>query len=224
MSEHLLKIPPINEKELLARCLQIEGISFAQLANLIQTIIPKDQAKRKGWAGQAIEIILGATAGTKALPDFMHLGVELKTIPFNARGIPAESTFITTIPLLTVHQQIWFNSDCYKKLKRILWIPVEGARDIPFEERRIGQAYLWSPTAEQETVLKEDWFELTTMIGTGRLEEIDATMGQYLQVRPKAANARSLCYGFNSEGNKILTLPRGFYLRRQFTETIFGTK
>ncbi|STX51381.1 DNA mismatch repair protein mutH [Legionella busanensis] len=224
MNGRLLKVPPINEKELLARCLQIEGISFAQLANLIQTTIPKDQSKRKGWAGLAIEIILGATAGTKALPDFIHLGVELKTIPFNGLGKPAESTFITTIPLLTVHQQNWLSSECYKKLKRILWIPVEGAREIPFEERRIGHAYLWSPTAEEEAILKNDWLELTTMIGTGRLENIDASLGQYLQVRPKAANARSLCYGFNSEGSRILTLPRGFYLRRQFTEAVFAMK
>ncbi|WP_419421099.1 DNA mismatch repair endonuclease MutH [Legionella sp. D16C41] len=222
MSVHLPKAPPINECELLLRCQQIEGISFAQLAQLVQLAIPKESTKRKGWAGLAIEAILGATAGTKALPDFNHLGIELKTIPFNAWGKPAESTFITTIPLLHVHQQNWYSSECYKKLKRILWIPVEGLRDIPFEARRIGQAYLWSPTASEEAILKQDWLELTTMIGMGRLEEIDATMGQYLQVRPKAANAQSLCYGFNSEGSKILTLPRGFYLRRHFTESLFA--
>ncbi|STX28920.1 DNA mismatch repair protein mutH [Legionella beliardensis] len=224
MNARLPKSPPNNEDELLFRCLQIEGISFAQLANFIQASIPKDQVKRKGWAGQAIELILGATAGTKAVPDFNHLNIELKTIPFNNRGKPAESTFITSIPLLHVHRQEWYASECYQKLKRILWIPVEGAREIPFAQRRIGQAYLWSPTPEQEEILQQDWLELTTMIGTGRLEEIDATMGHYLQVRPKAANARSLCYGLDNEGNKILTLPRGFYLRRSFTEIIFSIK
>jgi DNA mismatch repair protein MutH len=58
------------------------------------------------------------------------------------------------------------------------------------------------------------------MISAGRLDEINGRIGQYLQVRPKAANAKSLCYGFNGEGNKILTLPRGFYLRSLFTEQI----
>lgn len=222
MNGRLPKSPPSNERELLSRCLQIEGISFAQLASFIHAPIPKEQSKRKGWAGLAVELILGATAGTKALPDFNHLGIELKTIPFNAWGKPKESTFITSIPLLTVHRQAWHSSDCYRKIKRILWIPVEGAKDIPFEQRRIGQAYLWSPNSNQETILKQDWLELTTMIGTGRLEEIDATMGQYLQVRPKAANTRSLCYGFDQEGNKILTLPRGFYLRRRFTESLLN--
>ena len=52
------------------------------------------------------------------------------------------------------------------------------------------------------------------------LAEIDASMGEYLQVRPKAANGKSLCYGFDEVGNKILTLPRGFYLRSSFTMTV----
>ena len=54
----------------------------------------------------------------------------------------------------------------------------------------------------------------------GKLSEIDATMGEYLQIRPKASNGQSLCYGFDEEGSKILTLPRGFYLRSRFTNTI----
>jgi DNA mismatch repair protein MutH len=212
---------PRNEDDLLERCSLIEGLTFSQLASLTQFFIPAQQSKRKGWAGNAIEIALGATAGTKSLPDFNHLGIELKTIPFNKNGRPAESTFVTSISLLTVHQQEWHSSTCYQKLKRVLWVPVEGDSLIPFEQRRIGQAHLWSPGEQDEAILARDWLELSMMIGTGKLEAIDATMGDYLQVRPKAANARSLCYGFDSEGNRILTLPRGFYLRSRFTQTLF---
>jgi DNA mismatch repair protein MutH len=188
---------------------------------LTQFPIPKQPSRRKGWAGQAIELALGTTAGTKALPDFNHLGIELKSIPFNEAGRPSESTFVTSIPLLSVHHQTWLESTCYHKLRRVLWMPIEGAKQIPFEQRRLGQAILWSPSVEEEAILARDWLDLTTMIGTGKLEEIDASMGDYLQVRPKAAHGRSLCYGYDSEGNKVLTLPRGFYLRSKFTETIF---
>jgi len=44
---------------------------------------------------------------------------------------------------------------------------------------------------------------------------INATIGP-----SKAANGKCLCYGFDSEGNKIQTLPRGFYLRSNFTKQI----
>ncbi len=201
----------------MARCQAIEGLSFAQLAARLDLHIPDNPSQRKGWVGQAIELVLGANAGTLATPDFLNLGVELKTLPINHLGKPAESTFVTTIPLLTVHKQVWKTSQCFAKLRRVLWLSIEGDVRIPFRHRRIGRALLWSPTAEVETALANDWFELTSMIGTGMLDAINASMGQYLQVRPKAANAKSLCYGFDEIGNKILTLPRGFYLRSRFT-------
>lgn len=213
---------PKNESELLARCAGIEGLSFSQLASALQFSLPLEPVRRKGWAGQAIEIILGASSGSLSLPDFNHLDIELKTIPFNNNGKPRESTFITYIPLLEIHRQTWLTSACRRKLGKILWIPVEGSRDIPFEHRRIGRACLWSPSEEEEAVFRSDWEMLTTMISTGQLEEIDARMGKYLQIRPKAANSRAVCFGFDSAGHKIQTLPRGFYLRSSFTAKIFN--
>ena len=209
-----------NEAELVDRCREIEGLTFAQLSNHIGLPIPENPLKRKGWAGQAIELALGTTAGNQCIPDFHELGIELKTIPMNHLGKPAESTFVTTIPLLTIHQQTWETSQCFAKLRRVLWIPIEGSKDIDFYIRRIGTGVLWSPNDEQVRVLKQDWLELTDMISTGKLSEIDASMGEYLQVRPKAANAKSLCYGRDEEGQIIQTLPRGFYLRSRFTETL----
>ncbi len=209
-----------NESELLDRCHLVEGLNFSQLATHLQLTIPQEPQKRKGWAGLAMELALGTTAGTKSLPDFWHLGIELKTLPLNAQGKPAESTFVTSIPLLTIHQQNWLSSQCYAKLKRVLWLPVEGDTKIPFEQRRIGRGFLWSPNQEEEAILANDWHELTLMISTGRLDEVSAKIGQYLQIRPKAANAKSLCYGFDGEGNKVLTLPRGFYLRSSFTDSL----
>lgn len=195
---------------------------MAQLAMSLGLSIPTHPLQRKGWVGQAIELALGTTAGCKSTPDFDVLGIELKTIPINPLGNPAESTFITSIPLLTIQQQIWHTSTCYAKLKRVLWIPIEGDRRIAFEGRRIGRAVLWSPNVEEENILERDWSEFAQLISLGRLGEIDARMGEYLQVRPKAANAKSLCFGLDEEGNKILTMPRGFYLRSRFTAMILS--
>ena len=154
------------------------------------------------------------------MPDFQQLGIELKTLPVASSGKPTESTFITSIPLLTIHQQNWKSSQCYAKLKRILWIPIEGDTDIPYAHRRIGQGFIWSPDTEEELILAADWNYLTLQISTGQLETIDATAGEYLQVRPKAANGKSLCSAYDAEGNRIMTLPRGFYLRSKFTQII----
>lgn len=214
--------PPKTETELLERCSRIAGLSFAQLGLSLGLLIPAQPNQRKGWVGQAIELALGADAQNKSLPDFQDLGVELKTLPLNKSGKPTESTFITSIPLLTIHQQQWESSQCYAKLKRILWVPVEGDRDIPYPQRRIGQGFLWSPDEKQESILAADWNYLSFQISTGHLETLDATSGECLQVRPKAANGKSLCYGYDIHGNKIKTLPRGFYLRSNFTAKILS--
>lgn len=216
------KTSPKSETELLDRCSLIEGLSFAQLATALGLEIPQESQRRKGWIGLAIELALGTTAGNQAIPDFNHLDIELKTIPLNQRGKPAESTFVTSISLLSIHQETWLTSQCFAKLKRVLWLPVEGDTSIPFEHRRIGRGFLWSASEEESSILANDWNEQVLMISTGRLEEISASLGHYLQVRPKGANAKSLCYGFDSEGNKIQTLPRGFYLRASFTERIIN--
>lgn len=219
---NVIRDPVRSEADLFARCQEIEGFSFAQLASFLGIAIPEHPLQRKGWAGQAIELALGTTAGNKSLPDFAALGIELKTLPINHLGTPAESTFITTIPLLTIHQQTWATSQCFAKLKRVLWLPVEGDKEIPFHHRRVGRGVLWSPSASEEAILAEDWTEFVLMISTGKLAEIHAGMGEYLQVRPKAANSRSLCYGFDEQGDKVLTMPRGFYLRSSFTKKVLS--
>lgn len=220
---NFLELPPVkNEEELLERAKNICGLTFYQLAYQLHMEIPSESIRRKGLTGKLIELALGATAGQLAIPDFYQIGVELKTLPLTLHKKPAESTFVTSVSLMNIHQEIWQTSQCYKKLKRILWVPVEGDRAIPFEERRVGLAFLWSPSREDEQVLQNDWVEITSMIALGQLNDIDARLGKYLQLRPKASDSSSLCDVIGPDGNRIKTLPRGFYLRASFTEKILN--
>jgi DNA mismatch repair protein MutH len=216
----LAKNPPLSEEILLARCQRLAGLTFAQLAAGLGLEIPEHSLQRKGWLGCALEQALGATAGSKAHPDFCDLQIELKTLPIGYSGKPKESTFVTSIPLLTLHQQTFESSSCFAKLRRVLWVPVEGERALPYAKRRLGMGFLWSPNEQQEAILKADWLHLTSLLTTGQRETLDARQGEYLQVRPKGLNAKSLCFGFDEEGNKVRTLPLGFYLRSLFTAQI----
>jgi DNA mismatch repair protein MutH len=114
----------------------------------------------------------------------------------------------------------WKASSVYKKLARVLWIPVQSEPQLPVSERRIGNPLLWSPNQEQEEALRQDWEELAEWISLGKVEHIHGRLGKCLQIRPKAANAKELCAAIGIEGNKIQTLPRGFYLRASFTAEI----
>ncbi len=216
------RIAPHTTAELMQRAQTLQGLTLQQLAQRCGLQVPQNLQRDKGWIGQALELYLGATAANLAEPDFQQLGIELKTIPLNAVGKPRESTFVSSISLLEIAQKTWQTSVVKKKLSHVLWIPVEGDPAIAVAARRMGQAILWQPTAEQEHCLKTDWQELTDYISLGQLDKITARLGRYLQIRPKAANAKALCWAFDENGHKIQTLPRGFYLRTKFTEQVLS--
>jgi DNA mismatch repair protein MutH len=217
-----LATPPQSSDELLARAHAFAGLTLGELARRLEVPVPPDLRRAKGWVGGMFEAVLGATASSRALPDFEELGIELKTLPVTLAGMPLETTFVCTIPLADMATVEWKQSRVFRKLRRVLWVPVQGERDVPVEARRIGTALLWSPSPEEELDLRFDWEELAGMIGAGRVEDITGHLGRFLQVRPKAADSHARRLGTGADGARISTLPRGFYLRTSFTARILA--
>ncbi|MGR5284597.1 DNA mismatch repair endonuclease MutH [Vibrio maritimus] len=214
---------PKSEAELLERARQIAGISFGDLAKPANMRVPDNLKRDKGWVGQLLEWHLGATAGSKPVQDFPEIGVELKSIPIGYNGKPLESTFVCVAPLTGITGLTWEASHIRNKLSRVLWLPVEGEREIPVAERRVGSPLIWSPSKQEEALLKNDWEELMDLIALGDVNQITARSGEVLQIRPKAANSRAKTEAYGTNGQPIKTLPRGFYLRATFTSYILET-
>jgi DNA mismatch repair protein MutH len=210
-------VEPTSEPELLSRARALAGLTLGELARSLSIEPPPDLRRAKGFGGQLLERALGASAGSRGEPDFLALGVELKTLPVDRAGRPVESTFVCTIDLARLGEIEWEASLVKKKLARVLWIPVEGERRIAPGDRRIGEPLLWSPTPEEEAALRFDWEELAGLIGRGDVESISGHLGRWLQVRPKARDSRARRRGTDAEGTFFATLPRGFYLRARFT-------
>ncbi|BBM65617.1 MULTISPECIES: DNA mismatch repair endonuclease MutH [Vibrio] len=215
-----MKPEPQSEAELMERAHDIAGLSFAELAEEAGMKVPDNLKRDKGWVGQLLEWHLGAVAGSKPQQDFTKLGIELKSIPISYTGKPLETTFVCVAPLTGVHGLTWETSHVRNKLSRVLWVPVEGEREIPLSERRVGSPLIWSPNQEEEHILRSDWEELMELIVLGKFDQISARHGEALHLRPKAANAKALTEAYSANGKPIKTLPRGFYLRTQFTEQI----
>jgi len=211
---------PKTEAELLFRATEIAGFTFQELAKIANMIVPPNLKRDKGWVGQLLEWHLGATAGSKPQQDFINLGIELKSIPISHTGKPLETTFVCVAPLIGVHGLTWEKSHVRQKLSKVLWIPVEGERELPLAERKVGAPILWVPNEEEQEQLRQDWEELMEMIVLGQIEKINAKHGEVLQLRPKAANSRVLTEAYGKSGKPIKTMPRGFYLRTQFTQNI----
>lgn len=199
---------------------RLKGLSLQELAHAYHFPLPLQPKQAKGWIGQLLEIALGANAGNQAKPDFMHLGIELKTLPVSVKGDPLETTYVCHASLKPKLYESWQQSTVYQKLRHVLWIPIITDPKQPFAKRTIAQPILWQPTPQQLQILQQDWQELTDMIAMGDIEQINAEIGEYLHIRPKGANAQSLTTSHNASGEPILTLPRGFYLRSSLTKQI----
>ncbi|RDX36579.1 DNA mismatch repair endonuclease MutH [Kangiella sp. HD9-110m-PIT-SAG07] len=207
-----------NPQALLDYAQSFAGFTLGELCERYKEQIPQQLLHKKGWVGQFLEMILGATSGSLAQPDFPEIGVELKTLPIDEQGRPLESTYVSVLPLNNIQGLRWENSVVRHKLMHVLWIPIVASRNIPIENRQIGLPFLWQPTLEEERILKKDFEDVLDQVSMGKIEQIDARLGDILQVRPKAANSKALTDAIGPDGSTIKTLPRGFYLRPQFTK------
>lgn len=214
-----VRTSPKDERELLQRAHAVTGQTLAELAAAMTVETPANLDHNKGWAGQLLEAWLGASAGSEPTPDFPQLGIELKTLPVDKNARPLESTYVCTVDLQPASGS-WQESVVWQKLQKVLWLPLITSKGAAPGERRIGAALLWSPTTEQRAVLQQDWEELMDLISSGDLEQLSSRQGRYLQIRPKAANARALTRTSDTDGNMTMTLPRGFYLRPVLTREI----
>ena len=211
-------IPPPDDLEtLMRRARALEGQTLGEVLAELGLYASTDPLRTKGSAGETIERALGANGGSSPVHDFPHLGVELKTIPINADGTPLESTYVCTLSLADAETQEWETSWVRAKLARVLWIPLIGVHGLAWQERVVGAPLLWEPTPAQDDVLRGDFDDVVGLIGIGRIEELTAHKGRWMQVRPKAkdGSVRTLAYGADNEA--IATVPRGFYLRARFT-------
>jgi DNA mismatch repair protein MutH len=192
-------LPPRSLDELHARASALAGRSLVELEALLEADRSAPMLRRKGKTGQLIERALGASAGSSSTPDFVGLGVELKTIP------------------VAEHAE-WASSSVRSKLAHVLFVPVvypSSTRDDRCAT--LGTPLFWRPSTEQESVLRADFDDLVGLIALGGIERLTAKLGLWLQVRPKAAHGRVRTRAYGPEGEYLETIPRGFYLRARFT-------
>jgi DNA mismatch repair protein MutH len=214
--------PPPDLDALLARARALVGRTLADIARELGLSIEGDAARTKGRPGALVERALGATGGSAKVHDFPALGVELKTIPIDERGAPIESTHVCTMSLTDAESQDWETSWVRAKLARVLFVPLRGAASVPWPTRTIDPPVLWSPSAEEERVLRADFEEVVGLVGIGRIEDLTAHLGEWLQVRPKARDGSVRTIAWDADGEAIETVPRGFYLRTRCTAAVLA--
>jgi len=206
--------------ELLGAAGFVAGLRLGELAFLLGIPVPPDLRRAKGFVGSLLERALGASASSRAVPDFPELGVELKTLPVDASGHCLESTFVCTAEARDLEIVEWEQCRLWAKLRCVLWVPVEGTRAVPVEQRRVGAPFLWQPDQTEQALLRADWELLVSLLARGKFDSLSGHLGRHLQLRPKAAKGSSRRPALDEDGARVLAQPKGFYLRARFTEAL----
>ena len=212
--------PPRDEADLIGRAEALAGLPLARIAARFGVRVPDDLRRDKGWIGNLLETALGATAKSRAEPDFPHLGVEMKTLPVTPDGRVVESTYVCSAPLDGSLATSWEASWVRHKLARVLWMPIVADPGTPPGDRIVGAALPWSPSPEDDAALRADWQALAEAIALGEVWRVDARMGQVLQLRPKAATSDDHVWTLSDDAEWIRENPLGFYLRARFTSDL----
>lgn len=213
---------PADLWALLDRARGLGGCTVAELwAQHASGPLP-DLRRHKGLVGQLVEAALGARGGSDAQPDLPHLfapdgspGVEIKTVPLQPSGRPAESTWVSRLPMRG-ELVAFADSSVARKLACVLWIPLDAGDAVA--QRRLHEPRLWQPDQDTWRRLQADYDAALELLAAGRTEELHGGLGELLQVRPKAANAHSRVAGWDAEGRPADVLQRGFYLRAGFVQ------
>jgi DNA mismatch repair protein MutH len=210
-------IPPTAElrSQLFERAQRLEGMRVRELASELMRPCPGGGVRTKGRVGELVEIALGASGGSRRAVDFPESGVELKTIPVSEEQKPFESTFVCAVNL--DEEVDWALSWPRAKLSLVLFVPVIGARELPLPDRSFGRPVMWQPTPAQDRQLNADYDDIMGLVGIGRIEDVTAHLGRYMQLRPKAKDGTVRTLARGAEGERFGTVPRGFYLRPAFT-------
>ena len=212
--------PPIDRTELLNRALALAGKSIGEIALELDYQVPDTLKSKKGWQGQFMEACLGADSGNLSQPDFAHLNIELKTLPIDFNGKVLESTYVCVLNLTPQGVTEWESSPVFAKLQTVLWVPIAKQPAGSVMDSVVATPFLWKPTAAEMLLLRQDWENAVELVSLGKVDKLNARLGEVLQVRPKAANSRVLTKAYDRSGRVIETLPRGFYLRAGFTQQI----
>lgn len=212
--------PPDSIDILLQRAHQIAGKTIGQLVAESKQPVPDNLTQKKGWQGQFIESVLGASAGNLSEPDFPLIGVELKTLPIDFSGKVLESTYVCVVNLNSSQIQNWQQSTAYKKLNHVLWVPIAKKPDDLLIHSTIATPFLWQASQQELCLLQKDWEDAMDLVNLGKFDQLNARAGEILQVRPKAAHSRVTTKVIGKQGEPIETLPRGFYLRSSFTQKL----
>ncbi len=179
----------------------------------------------KGNAGKLLEKLLGLPPDN-TLRDFED--GELKTNKCNENGIPLETMFISQISSRfdeLLESELGFkNSWIYKKINRLLYVPVVKTDTHPENWYFLDYKFIKIPIdSTQFAQLESDFILIKKKIATDILindKFIHTSSGEFIQIRTKDSRPYHPIYSMKLE-REVSNKNFAFYFKKDFMRTIY---
>lgn len=178
--------------------LHLEGMTFRDVLNLDikpEGYDPKNYGnkKYKGGMGNLLEErYFGYKSNSNDRADFPEAGVELKATCFDIRKkdqtpTAGERLVLSMIPYDRPIESNFYESHLWEKCRQMLLVYYLRDRSIEKYDQRIEFVKLFTPSAEDLEIIREDYEKIVSYIQAGKADELSEGMTTYLGAATKGA-------------------------------------
>jgi len=182
-----LKTAESFEDAVLRRLKDYEGKTLDQVAKELGVPI----SKAKSGAAVLVRRAIGVLDEKASIEEFKERGIQIKVVPISPAGRPYEAMSFPKFNHMEVWNEEWEESDLLHQLNRMLIVPLlRRERKTPKDKQIWGQAFFWSPSAEQLNGIKREWRDYGRRIQAGEANKLPgASQTEYIHVRPHARDS-----------------------------------
>lgn len=200
------------ERAVLERTAPFVGRSLAELAETVR----RSGIGGKAAAAQVARALVGER-GTGRHGEFERFGIEVKTVPVDARGRLVEAMSFPAF----VHEELifetWESSDLLARLNRLLIIPIHRERRASLDAMRLGRPFFWNPTQTELDGIRREWERYRGLIEQGQARDLPkAAETTFIHVRPKARDSRDR----DRAPGEIDVIRKCFWLNQRYLERV----
>jgi len=188
-----------------------KGMTIGDLSRLFDL----EPTRQKDYKQIIIRKCLYATDNTSRLEEFEKQGIIVRIFPVReSTRHPIEAISFPAFRFMEIINKTWESCDLREQTERILFVPLLGEpRKDKVGDYKLGNPFFWSPTPEQEAIMRKEWEMYVDLIREGKADELPtAKSRQIIHVRPHARDSRDT---LPAPGGKQV-VKKSFWLNTKF--------
>lgn len=144
-----------------------EGKSIQELSDIFSLNISN---RSKNQIATIIKKSIGFKSVKSNIKEFEQLGIMVKTIKVRKNdNHPFEAISFQTMKLQEFIEENWEDSTFKDYINKILFVPVYSEnKNSTLKEKHIGKSFFWSPSLDEEIIIKKEWNQYKTEVISGR--------------------------------------------------------